>query len=368
MLSMNAACSRVLLAFLVCWSLTRANAQTVQEFARLGGEAESALQGLGLVMGLPGTGDNGDSIAMAAPLLGVLQNSGNPVPTIAEIEDTNSVALVMVMARVGPGGGRVGDELDVDLMVVGNATSLRGGVLYLAPMRGPKPGDGVYAIANGRIELEDAEIPTVGTIRRGATLIQDVKTSSATGNMSLRILPAFAGWPTSTEIASRINQEWYGTTQVFGPAVATPVDDRTIALSVPADQGSDIPAFISDVLATPVNPSNFRLPAEVRINKRTGAIIATADVTIGAVAITHKDLVITTTIPEPVATPEQPLVERSSWAGLGTEIGDRERARLQDLTAAFEQLDIPAEDRVEILQMLYQTGKLHARLVIEGSD
>lgn len=359
---------KVLLIALVLVLGSRAGAQTVQEFARLGGESESVVQGLGLVMGLPGTGDDGEYIGMAAPLLSVLQNAGNPVPSVAELEDTNSVALVMVMARIGPDGARSGDELDADVLVVGNASSLEGGVLFLSPLRGPLPGAPVYAMAQGRIELEDSDTPTVGTIRRGATVVQDVRTSSASGALSLRILPEFAGWPTSTEIASRINQEWFGTTQAFGPAVATPVDNRTVSLSVPADQRSDVPSFISDVLATPVNPVNFRMPAVVRVNRRTGAIIATAEVTIGAVAITHKDLVITTTVPEPVPTPEEPLIDRSKWAGIGTSLGDRESAKLADLTAAFEQLDIPAEDRVEILQMMHRTGKLHARLVVEGSD
>ncbi|MEO0512095.1 MAG: flagellar basal body P-ring protein FlgI [Planctomycetota bacterium] len=342
-------------------------AQTVQDFARLGGESESVIQGLGLVMGLQGTGDDGEYIPMAAPLLAIHANMGNPVPSMQELEDTNSVALVMVMARVPPEGAKEGDELDAEIMTIGSSTSLAGGTLYLSPMRGPLPGDPVYAFASGRLTLED-NVSTNAVLRRGVTMTRDVRTVLPRTRMELRVLPEYASFSVATELASRINQEWYGTTQAFGEPVARAVDARTIDLAVPADQASDIPAFLADILATPVNAGSLRLPATVRVNRVTGAIIATADVTIGAVAITHKDLVITTTVPEPVPTRVSPLVERSNWASVGTGLEGPETARLADLTQAFEQLDVPAAERVEILQMLHRTGRLHARLVIEGSD
>lgn len=344
-----------------------ARAQTVQDFARLGGESEGVMLGIGLVMGLAGTGDDGEYMPMVRPLHAVHRNLLNDVPSLEELEETNSVAIVTVQVRVPPGGARMGDKLDAEIMTMGSASSLAGGTLFLTAVRGPFPGDPVYAMASGRLRLSP-EVPTSATVPRGVTMVQDIKTVTPRSTMSLRILPEFASFSAATEIAARINQEWYGTTQAFGPDVAVAVDDRSIRLDVPADQAGDIPAFIADVMATPVNASALRLPATVRVNRLTGAIIATADVTIGAVAITHRDLVITTTVPEPIPTPQAPLIERSSVVGVGTDVDEAQTARLADLTDAFEQLDVPAEDRVEILQMLHRTGRLHARLVIEGSD
>jgi flagellar basal body P-ring protein FlgI len=40
-------------------------------------------------------------------------------------------------------------------------------------------------------------------------------------------------------------------------------------------------------------------------------------------------------------------------------------AKLQDLANAFDQLKVPAEDRIIIVKELYKTGKLHAKLIIE---
>ena len=43
-------------------------------------------------------------------------------------------------------------------------------------------------------------------------------------------------------------------------------------------------------------------------------------------------------------------------------------ARPQDLATAFDQLKVPAEDRIAIIKQLYDNGDLHAKLVIDGED
>ena len=41
---------------------------------------------------------------------------------------------------------------------------------------------------------------------------------------------------------------------------------------------------------------------------------------------------------------------------------------LDDLIAAFDQLDIPTIEQIHILEMLHRTGKLHARLIVDGQE
>jgi flagellar basal body P-ring protein FlgI len=94
-------------------------------------------------------------------------------------------------------------------------------------------------------------------------------------------------------------------------------------------------------------------------------IVVTGSVRIAPVAITHKDLSITTTLPEPVPTPEQPLARLETWAGVATEARAAEGARLDDLLTAMERLDVPVEDQIDILMSLRKTGHLQAELVIE---
>jgi flagellar P-ring protein precursor FlgI len=107
------------------------------------------------------------------------------------------------------------------------------------------------------------------------------------------------------------------------------------------------------------------LTAEVRCNPRSGAIVMTADIEISPGLISHKDLVITTTIPPPAPTPADPLIENTRWTKLDTTNRPKDRARLSDLLAAFKQLDIAPQHQIEVLQLLHKTGRLHAKLVIE---
>ena len=86
---------------------------------------------------------------------------------------------------------------------------------------------------------------------------------------------------------------------------------------------------------------------------------------IAPVAITHKDLSISTTLPEPIPTPNQPVVRQENWAGVSTQARDAETARLDDLLAAMERLDVPVEDQIDVLLSLRKTGHLQAELIIE---
>jgi flagellar basal body P-ring protein FlgI len=40
-------------------------------------------------------------------------------------------------------------------------------------------------------------------------------------------------------------------------------------------------------------------------------------------------------------------------------------AKLQDLVAALDQLKVPVEDKIIIITKLYESGKLHAKLIVE---
>ena len=346
-------------------SAPRTAGQTLSELVRLRSQGESTIQGLGLVLGLPGTGDSADFAAMARSLAEVLRNNGSPVADLAELEDTSSIALVMVTCRIPETGALENDRFDVQIATVGNASSLRGGTLFLAPLRGPFPGDPVFAIADGKIELEAPDVPTAGIVRQGAQMVRPVLMQAPGSGFDLAINPAFAGWAGATQLANRINQEWFGTTRVFGDPIATVRDERTIKIVVPEEQRTDVPAFVAEILATPIALRSLNLPATIIVNKRTGIIQVSGDVRIDAVAITHKDLVISTTTPAPVPLPEAPLVERSRWAPVGTDVSEPDQAKLDDLLAAFNRLDVSVEDQIDILQMLQKTGRLHAKLVIE---
>jgi flagellar P-ring protein precursor FlgI len=276
------------------------------------------------------------------------------------------VALVLVTCKVPAEGARADDTLDVSVSVVNSATSLKGGELYIcaleAPLPDPKHERPIYAMAQGLVDLQDPTTPTVAKVRGGARMIQDILMPSVGDTFDLIIDAPFSGWGASSQLAVAINAK----AQPQGPKVATAVDERTVRVTVPEPDRVDRAGFLADVMSAEVNTQLLDIPAQVICNQRTGSIIITGDVEISPVAITQKDLTITTTVPPPVASAQNPLVQRDRWTPMGTS-GARpgEMAKLADLIKAFKQLDIPVQDQIGILQMLHKTGKLQAKLVVD---
>jgi flagellar P-ring protein precursor FlgI len=337
-----------------------AQAATVNEMVRMLGRGDYPLHGLGLVVGLPGTGDSGKDAALARPLAELLKNEGNAPANLKELQSMKGVALVMVTCTIPETGGRSDDKFDLEVSAVGSASSLKGGRLFLAPLRGPWKNSDVYALASGQIDIEDAATPTVGKVRRGAQLLKDVLPVSDIGaTFDLVIDPAFSGWASAGVIADAIN----GKAQPQGPTVATVIDDRLIRVTIPPQERSNKAAFIADVLSADVNTTLMDLPAQVICNSKTGTIVVTGDVEISPGLITHKDLTITTTIPAPTPTAANPLVTRERYVPLATKPRASDNAKLQDLLAAFKQLDVAPAQQIEILQLLSKSGRLHAKLV-----
>jgi flagellar P-ring protein precursor FlgI len=363
---------RVLLALLVSLCLAsgaRAGGTTVAELARIESQGQSVIWGVGLVVGLPGTGDTGKDLALARPLAEVLRNAGIPIADLEELKNAKSAAIVYVSCTIPEHGARPNDTFDANVSVNLNAKSLKGGRLFLVPLRSPMLGGEVYAIAEGQITIDDPESPTVGRVRGGVRMMKAVNTSLGLGDsFNLVLRPPFAGYASAAALAGTITGEIYGRTGpdiASLPPIATVIDDRTIRIDVPPAERANRATFVADVLSVSIDPALLKLPAQVVINEQSGAIVVTGDVEISPVAITHNDLTITTTIPPPVATPANPLVETTRWAKSGTGVSTSENARLTDLLAAFKQLNLPAKEQITILEMLHKAGQLQARLVID---
>jgi flagellar P-ring protein precursor FlgI len=334
---------------------------TVKEITRIKGQGESVIQGLGLVMGLPGTGDSGKELTLARPLAQVLANNYNAPEALRELAGIKTVALVMVTCRTPAVAARADDRLDVTVTTLGTAQSLKGGVLYLTPLTEPRPGGKPYAVAYGKIEIEDGESPTTGKVSGGAQIIRDLPSMPIEAGFDLIIDTQAAGWSTAKLLAAVINEN----AQPQGPAVAFAIDERTVRVDIPEHERSAKAAFLDRALSAPVPTSLLDLPAQVICNERTGVIVVTGDVEISPGIISHKDLVITTTVPPPQPSVINPLVERSRYTALDTQNRPKERARLSDLLAAFKQLDVAPKQQIEVLQLLHKTGRLHARFVMD---
>lgn len=367
MKSIRNTAAMALLAACAALVATPARAQdlTVREIARLSTDSEFTLQGLGLVIGLPGTGDSGKELATALPLAQVLARNGTPIPDLKALEKTRSIALVMVTCAIPSGGARANDALDVIVSTMGSASSLKGGQLYITPLRGPTPGAPVYAMASGTITIQDPEAPTTCRVPAGGKLIADLAMPAPGDRFELVLHPHFRGYSSTSHVAMAINDSYFNSPTADGNRLARAIDDRSILVDIPTGERADPAAFLADIMSTPVSAALLKLPAQVICNVRTGTILLTGDVRVSPVAITKDGLTITTTTPPPTPTVQDPLVERSRWVGLATVGSETATARLQELLEAFKRLDVSARDQIEILQELHKTGRLHAQLIVE---
>ena len=349
-------------ALLLCFAST-ASAVKVADITRIDGQRTNILTGLGLVYGLKGTGDGGDYLPAIKPLASMLGKFNDPT-TVKDLAATKNVALVSMTVQIPQDGARNGDRLDVYVTSIGSASSLRGGRLFVTPLQGPLPvqpraGDLPFALAEGAIMIEDPATPTVGVIKGGCVMEFDLpaKYIDADGRFNLIIEDPSASWTTASTIAKIINDAEGNA----GETLAIARDPKTVEVTIPKIERARPDSFISRVQRLPVPI----LPTEARvvINDRTGTLIVTGDVEISPCIISHKGLTISTVNPAPRPTPANPLITTKDVVALDTTAAGG--AKLQQLLDMLDQIRVPTEDRIEIIKQLYDSGKLHAKLLVE---
>lgn len=358
--------SALLTAVFALLSVERsASALSLQDMARLEGQGETTLWGLGFVVGLGGTGDPSDVMPLARQLAKLLERGGNPTPQLEDLAKGKNIAMVMVTMTIPKEGARRGDKIDVSVQAWHRAQSLEGGQLFITPLQGPLPGQGVYAFAEGPLSF-DGESRTSGKVRGGGRISRDISmtTISADGTITLVIEPSYAGWTTARLLASVINSERQGLDDTAGE-IALALDERSVRVLIPEAERPDPAYFISSIQEIRLDPSLLSLPARVIVNEKRGTIVVTGDVQISPAVISHKDLVVTTVTPMREPTVANPKVERKRWVQVDTTKNVRETARLQDLLEALKQLDVAVEDQIAILQKLHKIGRMHCEFIVE---
>ena len=355
----------LLLSVLFALPARPASGVKVCDITRIGGQRTNVLTGIGLVYGLKGTGDGGDFLPAIKPLAAMLTKFADPT-NVADLSKAQNVALVSVIATVPATGVRDGDHLDCHVMSMGAATSLKGGRLFVCPMQGPLPrgekqDGGIFALSEGSVDIEDPSTPTVGICKQACVMEADLPAKAIdNGRLTLILEDPSASWTTASTIAKVINDA----EAADGQVLATAVDAKNIVVVIPAAERERPDSFVSRVQRLPVP----MLPQEARVlvNDRTGTMIVTGDVDISPVVISHKGLTISTIDPRPVPSQKAPVVGSKEVVTMDTT--QQGGAKLQDLAVAFDQLKVPSDDRIAIVKELYRTGKLHAKLIINGVE
>ena len=336
----------------------------LRDICRLKGQEENTLQGLGLVVGLKGTGD--DSIKPTTRALArMMQNMGGNIatdatgiPNLDEIEDTANIALVMVTANIPAAGAQQGDKLNCAVSAI-SAKSLEGGRLMLAYLLGPRADvPAVYAIAQGQISIPDPKLPTSGVIYGGCKMEATIHNQfSKDGKLTLILDKNIASFSTAIDIQDAINglnqtglSGGNGASDTF--IIAQAIDQVHVEVSIPRSYQKEPVKFVS--LLLDLSLPQIKKPKRVVINEREGVIVIGEDILINPVAINHKNLSI-----------EAGGEGASHFVGIDTDSPKQERPKLKNLVEALNKLSVPTEDVIAIIRTLKRNGDLYGEVVIQ---
>lgn len=331
----------------------------IGDLCRIKGQEANTLHGMGLVVGLKGTGDV-DSKATQRALARYMELMGHRLSTDAqgsvlldELKSVRNVALVFITATVPPGGAQQGDTLDCLISAI-SAKSLEGGHLMLTELYGPLPGDRtVYGLCQGLVSIDDVIKPQTGRVPLGCTVERKVQNEFVKdGKLTLVMHKDHAAFQTTAYLEQLINQQ-----RDFSPGASTAsgiahaVDQVKIEVLIPPTYADNPALFASLLLDTRVFPP--KTDTKVIINERKRAIIVGADVEIAPVAVMHGNRVIQTG-----GEPVNQFVTVDPTA-------DTSQTKLAALVDALNALKIPAEDVIDIIKMLKHKRALYGELIIE---
>lgn len=359
---------KTLCCFLLCLPLL-ANAQRLKEMVTVAGERPNQLVGYGLVVGLDGSGDavgqapfTGQSIATMLGALGVA------LPPNVNIQSRN-VAAVMVTAELAS-MARPGQFMDVTVSSIGNARSLRGGTLLMAPLRAAN--GLIYGQAQGSLAVGGVELST----RRSMTSTgQQASGRIPAGAIVEQAAPESVAGPTVELNFKRADyaqtqQAIEAITALLGPQSVEPVDARTINIRVPIDPIQRMSAM-SQLLE--LNIPQVVQMAKVVINVRTGAIVMNQAVRLTPAAVTYGALTVriqsrsTVVQPPPGTVMAQGLTERNENLSIergaaGNLIRVDQSVNLDEIIRALNRLGATPQDLAGILQAMKAAGALQAEL------
>ncbi|GAB4139414.1 MAG: flagellar basal body P-ring protein FlgI [Planctomycetota bacterium] len=344
---------------------------SIRNITTLHNSMPQALVGIGLVVGLSGTGstDRGSRLA----LLNYIQREGLNF-TIADVVG-GSVALVTLSCDL-PAFAKVGNRLDVKASVIGDATSLRGGQLIRSELRavdgstyvvaqGPVVVNGFTAQGNNAKVLQG--ITVSGWINNGGQVVKDLESSfwSESGYLELRLRNP------SPYNAASVAAGVRGVAEDMGFEVEA-VDQALVRISVPREQRTNQTALrilnaIADIRVPVENP------AKVVIDPSSGTVLAGEGVLISPCVVGLSELTIAVMNDEDVVQPNPFAAGQTQRIGRSRIDVQNQSSELRalaggatvgDLLANLKTLGLTPQQLVAVFTALDGGGFLQAKLEV----
>jgi len=343
-----------------------ADAARIKDIARWDGVEDNVVVGIGVVVGLQGTGDGGQAVRdFLRGAAGALESDIDP----SKLRSKNS-ALVTVTATL-PAFARKGNHIDVTVSSLGDAKSLSGGTLLPTMLR-DTAGRAVWAVAEGSLTIggygasaggaaASKNHTTVGRIPAGAKVVQELEVDMMRRDI-LHLSLRETDFHTAVGAARSVNRELLGD-------FAFAVNSGTIEVNVPPQYQGRVPELVARLEMLDVDTD---VVAKVVVNERTGTVVMAADVRIATVAVAHGGLTLEVDTrlgvsqPGPFSGGETVVVPETSVEF------EEENRRLEvvqgvsigEVVGALNQLGVSPRDLISILQAIRSAGALNAELEV----
>jgi flagellar P-ring protein precursor FlgI len=309
------------------------------------GDVPRRLVGYGLVVGLDGSGDRAfggrtSATPTVRSVINLLRRFNIEIPP--DRLRLRNVAAVLVTAEVSP-YLRAGGRFEVQVSALGDASSLKGGVLWTTPLV-TDPNEPPVATAQGPLYVETTETGRSLLARRGnAGRIPQggiVEVEPPAVIAGTRLLLRRPDLTTATRIAQAIHA-------AFGDSAAWVQDPGVVGLR--PDSGlANAAVFLAAVDSLVVVA---HAPARIVIDSRAGTVVAGGDIRVGPAVVSHNG--VTLEVGRAAAgTPEPGTVRVASHVSV------------QDVAAGLHAAGLGPGDIVAVFEALLAAGALAAEVVI----
>jgi len=306
------------------------------------------LSGYGLVTGLDGTGDRaigGQSAGQTVQsVVNLLRRFDIEVP--ASMLRMRNVAAVMVQAEVSP-YLRAGGRFEVQVSSLGDARSLRGGVLFMTPLV-PDIGSRSVGTAQGSMLMSDGGTSTryvtaheaSARIPTGGVLEADLPRPPLAAVSRLMLREPELG--TATRIAAAINT-------AFGASTAAVEDEGSVLVTL-ADTVVKATALarIRDLAV------RADRPPRIIVDSKDGTVVAGGDMMVGPATISHG--VVTLVIGGDKGMDADSITAGNLRLPSGTSV--------QRIASALHAVQTPPSEIAAIFSALREAGAIMAEIIV----
>jgi len=329
---------------------------TVADLTVRQGVVPRRLVGYGLVVGLDGSGDRSFGTQNAATMtvrsvVNLLRRFNVEVPP--EQLRLRNVAAVLVTAELSP-YLRPGGRFEVQVSAMGDATSLRGGVLWMTPLVSD-PNQPPLATAQGPLVVATDGTGRIsnrqgnaGRIADGGILEVDQPPVQLAGEPRLALRQP--NLRMATRIAGAISA-------AFGAGTARADDPGSVLLNPGAGRADSLSAWLAaiDTLSVPVVDA-----ARIVIDGRDGTVVVGGDIRIGSAVVSHRGITVQVGT-EPPDTAARAPADSAGGAGL---IRAGTGSSVQTLVAGLHAAGARPAEVAAIFEALRASGAIKAEVVV----